>query len=143
MHSPCLRKSCFIYLKKKTAPPGDLGRSWNNFKDLGSKGKILSGSWGIFLQGFGAICIFFRDQGSTDPAREMGAQYCSTIQRSSGFASRSEYGHRHFGPAELLDPYTFLFKIRATTWDFQQYGMCDQQSLRSAFAYTQSDQSLC
>ena len=27
--------------------------------------------------------------------------------------------------------------------DFQQCGMCDQQSLRSARAYTQSDQSLC
>ena len=26
---------------------------------------------------------------------------------------------------------------------FQQYGMCDQQSLRSACAYAQSDQSLC
>ena len=29
------------------------------------------------------------------------------------------------------------------TWDFQQCGMCDQQSLRSACAYAQSDQSLC
>ena len=28
-------------------------------------------------------------------------------------------------------------------WDFQQCGMCDQQSLRSACAYAQSDQSLC
>ena len=31
----------------------------------------------------------------------------------------------------------------ATAWDFQQCGMCDQQSLRSACAYAQSDQSLC
>ena len=31
----------------------------------------------------------------------------------------------------------------ATTWDFQQCGLCDQQSLRSACTYTQSDQSLC
>ena len=31
----------------------------------------------------------------------------------------------------------------STTWDFQQCGMCDQQSLRSACAYSQSDQSLC
>ena len=31
----------------------------------------------------------------------------------------------------------------AATWDFQQCGMCDQHSLRSACAYTQSDQSLC
>ena len=28
-------------------------------------------------------------------------------------------------------------------WDFQQCGMCDQQSLRSACAYAQSDQNLC
>ena len=31
----------------------------------------------------------------------------------------------------------------ASAWDFQQCGMCDQQSLRSACAYAQSDQSLC
>ena len=30
----------------------------------------------------------------------------------------------------------------AMTWDFQR-SMCDQQSLRSACAYAQSDQSLC
>ena len=29
------------------------------------------------------------------------------------------------------------------TWDFQQCGMCDQQRLKSACAYAQSDQSLC
>ena len=29
------------------------------------------------------------------------------------------------------------------TWNFQQCGMCDQQSLRSACTYAQSDQSLC
>ena len=29
------------------------------------------------------------------------------------------------------------------TWDFQQCGMCDQQSFRSACAYAQSDQILC
>ena len=33
--------------------------------------------------------------------------------------------------------------IWASAWDFQQFGMCDQQSLRSACAYAQSDQSLC
>ena len=32
--------------------------------------------------------------------------------------------------------------IWAAPWYFQQCGMCDQQSLRSACAYTQSDQSL-
>ena len=31
---------------------------------------------------------------------------------------------------------------RATTQDFQQCGMCDQQSLSSACAYTQSDQRI-
>ena len=34
-------------------------------------------------------------------------------------------------------------KIWASAWDFQQSGMCDQQSLRSACANAQSDQSLC
>ena len=33
--------------------------------------------------------------------------------------------------------------IWAVTCDFQQCGICDQQSLRSACAYAQSDQSLC
>ena len=32
--------------------------------------------------------------------------------------------------------------IWTVTWDFQQCGTCDQHSLRSACAYTQSDQSL-
>ena len=31
----------------------------------------------------------------------------------------------------------------AMTWDFQQCGICDQQRLRPACAYAQSDQSLC
>ena len=34
------------------------------------------------------------------------------------------------------------FDIWAATWDFQQCGMCDQQSLISACAYAQSGQSL-
>ena len=33
--------------------------------------------------------------------------------------------------------------IRASAWDFQQCGLCDQRSLRSACAYAQSYQSLC
>ena len=33
--------------------------------------------------------------------------------------------------------------IWAATWYFQQCGMCDQQRLRTACAYSQSDQSLC
>ena len=31
----------------------------------------------------------------------------------------------------------------ASAWDFQQCGICDQQSLRPACAYAQTDQSLC
>ena len=34
-------------------------------------------------------------------------------------------------------------QIKSHTWDFQQCGMCDQQKLRPACAYAQSDQSLC
>ena len=41
------------------------------------------------------------------------------------------------------NPRRLRYPIRAATWDFQQCGMCDQQSLRSACAYAQSDQSLC
>ena len=33
--------------------------------------------------------------------------------------------------------------IWAATWYFQQCGICDQKSLRSACAYAQTDQSLC
>ena len=35
------------------------------------------------------------------------------------------------------------FYIWASAWDFQQCGLCDQQHLRSACAYAQSDQSFC
>ena len=37
----------------------------------------------------------------------------------------------------------FAFCIWAAAWDFQDCGMCDQQRLRPACAYAQSDQSLC
>ena len=40
-------------------------------------------------------------------------------------------------------PQTAISIIWASAWDFQQCGMCHQQSLRSACAYAQSDQSLC
>ena len=36
-----------------------------------------------------------------------------------------------------------LNSILAVSRDFQQCGVCDQQNLRSACAYAQSDQSLC
>ena len=40
-------------------------------------------------------------------------------------------------------PLDLPLNIWAMAWDFQQCGMCDQQSLRSACAYAQSDQSIC
>ena len=44
----------------------------------------------------------------------------------------------------LSEPLLFAnTKKRAMTWDFQQCGMCNQQRLRSACAYAQSDQNLC
>ena len=36
-----------------------------------------------------------------------------------------------------------FFRVSVKTWDFQQCGMCDQQRLRSACAYAQSDQNIC
>ena len=42
-----------------------------------------------------------------------------------------------------LFPFIRANIIWASAWDFQQCGMCDQQSLRSACAYAQSDHSLC
>ena len=36
-----------------------------------------------------------------------------------------------------------MAKKWVATWDFQQFGMCDQQRLRSACAYIPSDQSFC
>ena len=41
------------------------------------------------------------------------------------------------------ETFTGLLQIWSMAWDFQQSGMCDQQSLRSACAYAQSDESLC
>ena len=50
-------------------------------------------------------------------------------------------------PRCLKLPFTIWWLIFlhnwASAWDFQQCGMCDQQSLRSACAYAQSDQSFC
>ena len=45
---------------------------------------------------------------------------------------------------ELFRHTTCYFQIIwASAWDFQQCGMCHQQSLRPVCAYAQSDQSLC
>ena len=43
----------------------------------------------------------------------------------------------------LSHPHTHDGYIWAVTWDFQQCGMCDQQTLRPACAYAQSDQNFC
>ena len=62
---------------------------------------------------------------------------CNSMAASLAF--KSSEGH------SLLKNYNggLLENIWAATWDFQQCGLCDQQSLRSACAYAQSDQSLC
>ena len=59
--------------------------------------------------------------------------------------SQHEYPAFFFIKLFLLNgiSHPVLFNKWAATWDFQQCGMCDQQSLRSACAYTQSDQSHC
>ena len=49
-------------------------------------------------------------------------------------------------PEALLSLWYFVWSITliwASVWDFRQCGMWDQQRLRSACAYAQSDQSLC
>ena len=38
---------------------------------------------------------------------------------------------------------TVVVYIWAMAWDFQPFGMCDQQRLRPAWAYAQTDQRLC
>ena len=43
----------------------------------------------------------------------------------------------------LMSPAYHHKDIWAVEWDFQQCGMCDQQSLRSVCAYAQTDQSIC
>ena len=48
-----------------------------------------------------------------------------------------------YQPGYLSSLISAFFYNWASAWDFQQFGMCDQQSLRSAWAYAQSDQSLC
>ena len=52
-------------------------------------------------------------------------------------------GDNPLAKACRLSPHTGGQTIGAVARDFQQCGMCDQQSLRSACAYAQSDQSLC
>ena len=52
----------------------------------------------------------------------------------------SYYGQSNLYPQPRFD---FLMNIWAATWDFLPCGMCDQQRLRPACAYAQTDQSLC
>ena len=51
--------------------------------------------------------------------------------------------HIQFMRRKIRLKQTALIYIWASAWHFQQCGMCDQQSLRSACACAQSDQSLC
>ena len=46
-----------------------------------------------------------------------------------------------YGISKLVIYHQISYKW-ASAWDFQQCGMCDQQSLRSSCAYAQSDQRL-
>ena len=65
----------------------------------------------------------------------------------SFFLLSTEQKKNVYSPIIMLDSVFYWLKqisiIWASAWDFQQFGMCDQQSLRSACAYAQSDQSLC
>ena len=56
--------------------------------------------------------------------------------------NKTKYLDRLTKPS-VFDMFREEKQIWAATWDFQQCGMCDQQSLRSAWAYAQSNQSLC
>ena len=55
------------------------------------------------------------------------------------FALNNQYQNFRWWPMSMIT----IKRIWASAWDFQKRGMCDQQSLRSAWAYAQSDQSLC
>ena len=54
-----------------------------------------------------------------------------------------QLSYRSNSYAEMESLHWRFETIWAATWDFQQCGMCNQQSLRSACAYAQSDQNLC
>ena len=67
-------------------------------------------------------------------------------------ARRSAQGHEsnNYFPSSEKTTFRWLnwnynnaTTIWASAWDFQQCGICDQQSLRSACTDAQSDQSLC
>ena len=61
------------------------------------------------------------------------------ILRDKSFARISDLD---WGKFLWFNPAVYGY-IWAVTGDFQQCGMSDQQSLRSACAYAQSDQSFC
>ena len=58
------------------------------------------------------------------------------------FLLQKVVAYQHTGNAPSDGSYKYKNNW-ASAWDFQQFGMCDQQSLRPACAYAQSDQSLC
>ena len=51
--------------------------------------------------------------------------------------------HRIPNPDPLICTMNYSKMTWAVTCDFQHCGICDQQSLKSAYAYAQSDQSIC
>ena len=79
--------------------------------------------------------IFTEDVGSVRKLESVPFVTCK-IWEKNPFRTRCGNLNKLFG---CLD---YRYKW-AATWDFQQCGLCDQHSLRSACAYAQSDQSLC
>ena len=66
------------------------------------------------------------------------------------FIMLNTYGHGisfvmviNFKMTIIVDILQFITKTNEPVHEFQQSGMCHQQSLRSACAYAQPDQSLC
>ena len=77
----------------------------------------------------------------------LGSLYCKQYEPWSdcfrGEKCRQTYFNLVFSLTHLCKSGLLPFDTWAATLDFQQCGMCNQQSLRSPWAYAQSDQSLC
>ena len=69
--------------------------------------------------------------------------WCPTVSCHFSSGILGQVGYLIVSIPDLFTPTYINTNIWASTWDFQQCGMCNQQSLRSDCAYTQSDQSLC
>ena len=71
------------------------------------------------------------------------AEFCDTFDLHLAVTCQKEVFFVYFWVAVSHRFYCTHHIIWAMTWDFQQCGMCNQQRLRPACAYAQSDQSLC